>query len=147
MVREFEDWPNDPLILVVEAAKLGGVDDDPLLERTISFAASVCVEWCRQTGEPFALVVAGQGCQLVQGTTGKELQQRLLTALALEPGAEQPMIGQVVDFLARPKMPVAPILLARNRWSPLEGLLRERLYRPVLAWDVGSDKEGSLFQL
>ena len=147
MVREYEDWPNDPLILVVEAAKLEGDGDDPLLERTISFAATVCTEWCRQTGEPFALIVAGQGCQLIQGTTGKDLLQRMLTALALEPGAAQPMIASVAEFLAQPKMPAAPILLARNRWSPLEGLLRGLPHRPILAWDVGSDKEGGLFQL
>jgi uncharacterized protein (DUF58 family) len=147
MVREFEDWPNDPLILIVEAAQRDSEGDDPLLERTISFAATICTEWCRQTGEPFALVIAGQGCQLIQGTTGRDLLGRMLTALALEPGAPQPMIAPVAEFLTQPKIPAAPILLARNRPSPLEGLLRERLHRPILAWDIGSDKEGSLFQL
>jgi uncharacterized protein (DUF58 family) len=83
MVREFEELPTDNLLLVLELAP----DGDPLLgEEAISLAATVCWEWCRQTGDRLVLAVAGAEPVVVAGVTGRDLARRTLRCLALLPG-------------------------------------------------------------
>src|SRR5262245_59633547 len=85
MVREFEDLPDEQLVLVVEG--LGpareGEADNPVEERMLSFAATICWEWCRHKGNRLALGVAGAHPDVIGGITGTPLAMAMLEALAL----------------------------------------------------------------
>jgi uncharacterized protein (DUF58 family) len=79
MVREFEELPNDNLILIVDAWCAGDTEeDDPILERTLSLAATIGTEWCRQKGDRFALVMVGSQLSWLAGVTGRPLALALL---------------------------------------------------------------------
>jgi len=84
MVREFEDLPNDNLILLVDpwtpAIAAPGTNTD--LERLLSLAATIVWEWCRQKGDDLALAIAGMPSALHHGISGRELALAMLQSLA-----------------------------------------------------------------
>src|SRR5438105_4446578 len=85
MVREFEDMPNDHLVLIVEP----GLPHNPLLERLLSLAATICWEWCRQKGNRLALAVAGGEPGVLVGNTGYDCACAMLGRLALTSAVPQ----------------------------------------------------------
>jgi len=98
MVREYEDVPPESLAIVVDALSPGL---DEARERAISFAATLCLEWCRVRGDRLVLVVAGAEVAAVAGATGPELARELLDLLALlEPG-DTSRAAELIDPLSR----------------------------------------------
>src|SRR5207237_602192 len=115
MVREYEDWPNDDLTVVLDARREAGAGDDPLLEQAISLAATICWEWCRQTGDRLLLAVAGAEMTVQEGATGRELAQALLERLALEHGATDGDADRIIAQLQGRKLSPGPILVISPR--------------------------------
>jgi uncharacterized protein (DUF58 family) len=148
MVREYEDWPSDNLILVLEARKdpAQGEADDPLLERAISLAASTCWEWCRQTGDRLVLAVAGAESTVLEGATNRDLALRLLERLALEPGT-LPDPAPVVAQLQARQLPPGPVLVISPGESRLAGQVQDALRRTPVAIDVSSGDADEFFEL
>lgn len=147
MVREYEDWPNDDLTVVLEARKTPGVADDPLLEEAISLAATICWEWCRQTGDRLVLAVAGAEVTVQEGVTGRTLALALLERLALEPGADVVDTDRLVAQLTGRRLAPGPILVIGTAASDLAGRLELALRRHVAPVAVGSDDAGEFFEL
>jgi uncharacterized protein (DUF58 family) len=143
MVREFEDPPEDDLTLIVVANRRGG----ELLEYLISFAATICWEWCRQRGDRFVLLLAGEEIQLVSGITGPALAEQMLQCLALEEGTERIDSAELMRQLHGCSLPSGPILVLSPADSTLAEQVRQALSRSVVALTACSEQEGGLFQL
>lgn len=144
-VREFEDIPEDDLTLIVAARR---TEVDPAaLERLISFAATVCWEWCRQHGDHFLLALAGAQTQLIGGVTGPALACHMLERLALEPGADTLDPADLIARLRSHGLPGGPLLLLGPPDGALAEALRRGLRRPVVALDGCNEKEGGLFRI
>jgi uncharacterized protein (DUF58 family) len=124
MVREYEDVPNDNLILVLEASK------GPHLEAAISLAATVCWEWCRKRGDRMVMAVVGQPFAVLDGTTGPDFARRALECLAVVEGdCSDP--ADVLGRLTTAPLPPGPALLVSagpsRLVSGLEAALRRRV--------------------
>lgn len=144
-VREFEDMPEDDLTLIVAARRTEA--GAPALERLISFAATVCWEWCRQHGDHFLLALAGAETHLIGGLTGPLLARRMLERLALEQGADAIDATDLVARLRTHGLPGGPVLLLGPPDGVLTEVLRRGLRRPVVALDGCNEKEGGLFRI
>jgi uncharacterized protein (DUF58 family) len=147
MVREYEDWPNDDLTVVLEAHRSAGTDDDPRLEVALSLAATLCWEWCRQTGDRLVLAVAGATVSVHAGVTGRALAVELLERLALEPGSVAADSAGLIEQLARRKIPPGPILVIAPAGSDLAARLELALRRRTAAVAADSDDAGEFFEL
>jgi uncharacterized protein (DUF58 family) len=139
MVREFEDLPSDDLILIVEPwlPSEGRKEESDRararLERAISFAATVCLEWCRKTGDRLVLAVAGPAQPIVlNGFTGREYAHLLLECLALVPGGAI-QADRLAERLSDRSLPRAAALCVSTRSRALGDMLSERLRRPVVS--------------
>jgi hypothetical protein len=163
MVREFEDAPGDHLILVVDTwlppendrhAPHGSRNGDEVqrgnlngailhartsaLEDAISFAATVCWEWCRQPGNRFVLGVAGEESAIHDGATGRALGLKILESLALQQGTSNNSGSDIVGRLASIPLPPAPVLLISANADRLGASLSRQLNRPVVSVDATS---------
>ena len=147
MVREYEDWPNDDLTVVLEARKAPGEGDDPLLEDAISLAATICWEWCRQTGDRLLLAVAGASVTTQHGVTGHTLACDLLGRLALEPGATAIDTGELFAKLYGCHISPGPILVISPSESNLASRLQLALRRRTAEAVVSSGDAGIFFEL
>ena len=145
MVREYEDWPNDDLTLVVEARKSAGLDEDPALELAISLAATVCWEWCRQTGDRLVLAVAGSAVSVHDGVTGHGYGCTLLRQLAGGAGARTIDAGAVIDQLQLRRLPAGPVLVIAPADSDLPARLQHSLRRLVAPVAAGSEDAAGFF--
>jgi uncharacterized protein (DUF58 family) len=158
MVREFEEMPTDNLILILDPTPLSettpsaigrpgaSLRSSPELEETIGMAATICWEWCRQTGDRLVLAVAGPEPVVLSGTTGRGLALRLLERLAVL--EEQPRSdGQaLLERLVAAELPPAPVLLLSAGPSGLGNLLTEGLRRPVVAVNVVDPLSQSFYE-
>jgi uncharacterized protein (DUF58 family) len=137
MIREFEEMATDNLILILDPRSA-------VLETSIAMAATICWEWCRQTGDRLVLAVAGPEPVVLAGTTGRDLALRLLECLAVVE-EQAPSDGQpLVEHLLAVELPPAPVLLLSAGPSALESVLTEGLRRPVFWVDV-ADPQGQDF--
>jgi uncharacterized protein (DUF58 family) len=162
MVREFEDMPTDNLILVLDPAppesewrlqKVEGGQGQgtslpagfcllPLgfgedwLEEAVRMAATICWEWCRQTGGQLVLAIDGPSPLIFSGPVSRELAVRMLEALAVV--EEQPPTDgtALVERLTAAGLPAAPVLLLTARPEGLAPAVTEGLRRPVAGVDV-----------
>jgi uncharacterized protein (DUF58 family) len=146
MVREYEDWPNDDLTLVLEARRQTTEEEDPGLELAIRIAATVCWHWCRQTGDHILLAVAGHTVTVQDGITGGALGRALLERLAVEPGAVAIDANAVVAGLMKRRLPAGPILVVSTGASELAGPLQRHLRRRVAAVAADSADAASFFE-
>jgi uncharacterized protein (DUF58 family) len=146
MVREFEETPTDNLVLIVDPFRSPTTDSATRLEEAISLAATICWEWCRQTGDRFVLAVAGDDPVVIDGFTGRDLAMRLLECLALESGTSEPNYVKVVDRL-QPVLPYAPILLVSTRPRGLEDDLERTLHQPIARLDVSNPRTMDFWEM
>jgi uncharacterized protein (DUF58 family) len=145
MVREFEDTPIDNLVLIIDPFCPPPLADCPVLEEAISLAATICWEWCRQTGDRFVLAVAGDDPAVIDGFTGRDLGVRMLECLALQTGTSNTDSARLVDRL-KPVLPHAPILLVSTRANGLADDLERALRQPIAQVDVSNPLEIDFFE-
>jgi uncharacterized protein (DUF58 family) len=146
MVREYEDWPNDDLTLVVEATRHADSLDDPHLERAISLGATICWDWCRQTGDRLVLAVVGAEVTVHEGVTGPALARAMLERLALEAGAVSIDADQLVARLREHRLPTGPILVISPTTSDLALRLQFSLRRRAVPLSADSDETAAVFE-
>lgn len=146
MVREFEDLPNDNLILIVDPWIPDATSDDNAdLERLLSLAATIVWEWCRQKGDELALAIAGIPPTVHHGVSGRELALDMLQALARVHGDSIEMWPSMVDQLMRTELPDAAVLVLSLRSNlPLDDLAAN-LRRPVAFVNVAQGEEQAFF--
>jgi uncharacterized protein (DUF58 family) len=156
MVREFEDAPGEHMILVVDPwlppreqrrvargawrnsdIETSGRHHEPL-EEAISFAATVCWEWCRQKGNHFLLGIAGATPTVLSGTTGSEHAVRMLECLAVQDGHRDDDGAEIVERLAAVPLPAAPVLLVSAFRNRLGEALARGLNRPVVGVEAAT---------
>jgi uncharacterized protein (DUF58 family) len=147
MVREFEDLPNDNLILLVDpwtpSPAAPGANAD--LERLLSLAATICWEWCRQKGDEFMLAIAGPAPTLLHGHTGRELALESLRELARVSGTPDTNWSELENRLGVVDFPKATALVLSLRAEvPLEEL-SGCLRRPATCVNVGEGEERAFF--
>jgi uncharacterized protein (DUF58 family) len=152
MVREFEDAPGEHLILVVDPylpADCGAARPSfqsaatvtarsSRLEDAISFAATVCWEWCRQPGNRFVLGIAAEQPVICDGATGRTHALTMLESLAIQQTTSGKRASDLVDQLSALPLPPAPVLLVSAHADRLGEALARQLNRPVVRIDPGS---------
>ncbi len=139
MVREFEDMPNDNLVLVVDAAGPEGL----AFERLLSLAATICWEWCRQKGDRLGLVVLDAAPVVLVGTTGHECLCAMLERLALVIPRADDADTSWSSVTGSASLPAGPILVLTTRTGgPAQGI-GQSANRPVaeLSLAHGDDKK------
>jgi len=120
---------------------------DPALEDAISLAATICWEWCRQTGDRLVLAVAGAEITVQEGVTGRALALDLLERLALEPGVANVDADRLVAQLTSHKLTPGPILVIAPALSDLAARLEIALRRRTAPVAAGSSDAGDFFEL
>jgi uncharacterized protein (DUF58 family) len=143
MIREFEDLPNDHLVLVVDPCQ----NSTPMLERVLSMAATICWEWCRQKENRLALAVAGATPVVLIGNTGLELAKSMLECLALTKPCSHRHDDALLSALNEVTLPPGPILVLSPANSALPGLLSQVLHRSVAHLNLGFGEEKDFFEL
>jgi uncharacterized protein (DUF58 family) len=165
MVREFEEMPTDNLILVLnplqdepllEKGEGGRMKDEKrpadsassfsLLEEAISMTASICWEWCRQTGDRLVLAIAGPEPVAFAGGTGRDFALRLLRHLAVQPSSPASNGEALLECLMGQDLPPAPVLVINPQPSDLDKLLMEGLRRPVASVALSSTETHDFFE-
>ncbi|MBI3409139.1 MAG: DUF58 domain-containing protein [Planctomycetes bacterium] len=150
MVREFEDLPDEQLVVVMDALRPALAEDgsvDVAAERALSFAATICWEYCRHKGNRLALGIAGATPAVIEGTTGMPLALEMLEALALmqrdQPQTDEPLIDKLVEA----ELPTGPMLLVTLRDTDLATRTSRALGRPVAQINVARGEDTEFFDL
>ena len=147
MVREFEDLPNDNLMLLVDpwTATPAPPGVNPDLERLLSLAATICWEWCRQKGDDFGLAIAGIPPALRHGITGRELALDMLQSLARVQGGPAEMWPGLLERLTDTELPdAAALVLSLRSDVPLDDVAA-CLRQPVACVNVAQGEERAFF--
>lgn len=132
-VREYEDAAPPRLLLVIEPYLPDSPteDDRRTLEATISLAAGVVREWRRDAGARLTLLIAGPTPIVVDGPAGPGPTERMLEALAVEPGGATGDLGVALGQLSRAAL-TSPVLVVGSRAdSHVAGTLRGQMDRFV----------------
>jgi uncharacterized protein (DUF58 family) len=129
MVREYEDIPPDSLAVILDATSPGTPEE---LERAVSFAATLCWEWCRRRGDRLVLGIVGAEVAVVSGATGPELGADLLDLLAVVQPSGCERVGEFLRLLGREVGPGSGALLVSGGPSELEATLRRERGLTVL---------------
>ena len=103
----------------------------------ISLAAGVVKEWRREAGARMALVVAGPTPVALDGPPGPAVTERLLTALATEPGGTPGDMTAALGQLAPAARSVPALVLSSRADSPVAKAVGRALGRPVAFADAG----------
>jgi uncharacterized protein (DUF58 family) len=138
-VREYEDAAPPRLLLVVDPwlPQSPRDADADRLESLMSLAAGVCKEWRREAGARLALVVAGPNPVALDGPPGPALTERLLIALAVEPGGEPGDVSGALSELSRPALTAPALVLSTRPESPVVGAIGRVLGRAVASAHIG----------
>jgi uncharacterized protein (DUF58 family) len=138
-VREYEDAAPPRLLLVVDPwlPKAPPDADRDRLEALMSLSAGICKEWRREAGAGLALVIAGPNPVALDGPPGPGLTERLLIALAVEPGGEAGDVVMALNDLSRTTL-AAPVLVVSTRpLSPVIATVARTFGRLVASTHVG----------
>jgi uncharacterized protein (DUF58 family) len=127
-VREYEDAGPPRLLLVVEPylPEKPTDADRQILESTISLAAGVVREWRRDAGARLALVIAGPTPAVLDGPPGPGPTERMLEALAVEPGGLPGDVGAALGRLSRAVLASPALVVSSRPDSAVAGAVRER---------------------
>lgn len=149
MVREFEDMPEEHLVLVVDVQERATGHDRELhlIERALSFAATICWEWCRQKGDHMVLALAGPKPVIVGGITGLPLALTMLELLALASTETAAETESFLDKLVEAELPKGPMLVVSVHETGLAGAVSQALNRPVAQINVEHAEESEFFEL
>jgi uncharacterized protein (DUF58 family) len=134
MVREFEEDAGQNLILILEPWTTNFGRLDAKLEATISLAATLAWEWCRQSMDYLMLGVAGSKPHVTSGYASHDNALDMLRSLALAEGESFVDPVPLLKAVSSSIVPDAPVLLISQRESgPLHQRLAESWNRPILA--------------
>ena len=100
-------------------------------EAVVSFAATVCWEWCRQRGERLIVAVAGGSRGLRQPDGTGEAHRILEAWRGREPTDETNTAALLEQLTARP-LPAAALVVIGTSPSRLADTLSQRLHRPAV---------------
>jgi uncharacterized protein (DUF58 family) len=146
MVRDFEEYPNDDLVLIVDLTVTHA--DLPhrvvAFERMLSVAASICREWCRQKGDRLTLVLAGRTAQFLHGATGGGLLSQAYSLLAAAK-LESPHESELSTLRDHPLPPTSHLLLSVGP-SRLPATIHDILHQPMATIDVMAGEEAAFFE-
>jgi uncharacterized protein (DUF58 family) len=132
MVREFEEDAGQNLIVIVEPWSVSHEHADPAVEATISLAATICWEWCRQSTEYLMLAVAGHSPAVAAGYSSRDTALQMLRHLAKTVGEATIEPTPLLKAVAAEVVPEAPVLIISPRAdSPLVARLARAWNRPV----------------
>ena len=103
MVREFEDSSPPNLMVVVEpwTPEKPSAADRLRLEWTISLAATICKEWCREPEARLGLIIARSDAVYLQSGVGSDHARRALECLAVEMGSPSASASQWMENAPR----------------------------------------------
>jgi uncharacterized protein (DUF58 family) len=146
MVREFEEYPNDDLALIVDLARPAGADPK-VFERMLSLAATIVWEWCRQKGDGLTVILAGPTPCRLSGTTGTALRADVMRALAAAQPMEQADGDAVVAALQHTPMTATAHLLLSVGPSALADPLAAALRQALAVVDVAAGDEREFFEM
>ncbi|MBO0697875.1 MAG: DUF58 domain-containing protein [Zavarzinella sp.] len=146
-VREYEDAAPPRLLLVVDPwlPKAPKPADGDRLEALMSVAAGLCKEWRREAGARLALVIAGPNPVALDGPPGPGLTERLLIALAVEPGGEPGDVTRALNQLARVTLAAPALVVSTRAMSPVVAAVSRALGRLVASTHMG--RQESWYQL
>jgi uncharacterized protein (DUF58 family) len=160
MTREYEDAPGQNLIVVLdttgdrpgpggrsEVAASGQAQEadsvseslvpDMRFEAIVSFAATVCWEWCRRRGDRLVVAVGGPEPVVVDDLAGPQHARKVLEALALAQPSRGTNAAALVDMLTGRPLPAAALVVIGFGPSRLATLLGQRLRRTPVCFDAG----------
>lgn len=152
MVREYEQTPTDDLILVVDAfdpratSADGPHEPDAGLEEALSWAASVCWEWCRRKGDRLVLGLTGRQPTVIHGVTGRKVLANLLDALARAEGDPDPDADSLIAALRAVRLPDAPLLVLSPRAAASGDAIGAALNRSVATVNVSRPDDYDFFE-
>jgi uncharacterized protein (DUF58 family) len=145
MVREFEEHPNDDLVLIVDLAATDSASPQDF-EAMLSLAATIVWEWCRQKGDRLTVILAGAEPRRIHGPTGDSVCGDVLRALAVA----SPQVGgtsaATIALLDEFPMPGTTHLLLSDAESPLVEALSFRYGRTVVVVDQRRGDERDFFE-
>jgi uncharacterized protein (DUF58 family) len=146
MVRDFEEYPNDDLVLLVDLTVTHADQPHRLVafERMLSVAASVCREWCRQKGDRLTLVLAGKSPEILHGSTGVGLLAQAYRMLATA-RHESRVDDSLAALREHPLPPTAHLLLSVGP-SRLPDTIHDLLHQPMATVDVMAGEESAFFE-
>lgn len=140
MVREYEDYPGDDLLVVVDPGMGQGKD----LEDLVSFAATILHDACRVRGNKLMLALLCAESVIIEDIAHPQLGVKMLEALAPLRGfvtrqSYQTAMGQLQGLLANRKLPPSRVLLERTD-KPSEFSLGKGHGLPVLNPKVARER-------
>ena len=132
MVREFEEPPGNNLLVIVDpAVPADSSHNQVLLDDVISFAATLSIEWPKQNGGRFLLVVANDDPVVFEENSRFEHAISILECLAIQSGLQEARSDLVLDRLSRKTLPPGALFLLSVSKSSLGDKIAARLNRPV----------------
>jgi uncharacterized protein (DUF58 family) len=145
MVREFEEYPNDDLVLIIDLSR-PAESDGQLFERMLSLAATIVWEWCRQKGDWLTVVLAGASAQRFSGATGENLRAEVMRAFAgAQAVARSDADAVVAALLQPPAFATAHLLLSVGPGELVDSL--KATWRNVTVLDVAAAGERDFFEM
>jgi len=141
MVREFEDEPNDNLLVVVDPtlpaeSDYCGVPLREQFEEMISLIATICWEWCRRHGDRLVLAAATAKPVVLDGLTGTLHARRILECLAELECGTGPVDAAAIGHLQAHRIGSALIVVAALGRSSLADPLLRTMGRRVHCLDA-----------
>jgi hypothetical protein len=144
MVREFEDFPGDDLLLVLDL----GIRNNIELESYISFAATVVHDYCRVRGNRMVVVLVAEEVVVFDARAdyafGVKVLQHLAVANACASVFEyRNACTKAANLLESITLPPATLALRRNNCTDLFEPLKDRL---VPSLDAKTAREKGFYE-
>jgi uncharacterized protein (DUF58 family) len=146
-VREYEDAAPPRLLVIVDPwlPERPSITDHNRLERVISLTAGVVREWRREAGARMALLIAGPTPVALDGPPGPAVTEKLLTALAVEPGGSPGDVTMALGQLTPAARAVPALVLSSRADSPVAKAVSRALGRAVAFADAS--RAGSWYHI
>jgi uncharacterized protein (DUF58 family) len=149
MVREFEETPNDNLTILLDAWLPGKIEPNSngndRLENAVTLAATICSEWCRESGNRLVLGIADKSPLVIQGETGQDLCWRTVRSLATVSGHTAPDVIALAASM-RSTLPPGPILVLTTSPGKLQATMEKEFHRPVTCINVSNLTDLDFFE-
>jgi uncharacterized protein (DUF58 family) len=145
MVREYEDFTGQNLVLIFDPSlpRGGWRERELAFEAALSFAATICWEWCGHRGDRLVVARGGAVPQLMDGVTGPEHARRVLECLALSEPSAPGGSGLELDWLTTASLPAGPVAVVTAAAGSMAERLRQALHRPVTVLDAAlAERQG-----